>query len=114
MGYLWTCSKDNLSHLYAWLGIIVTPLEKLGLSSLATAEDVERRWRELRSNHHPDRGGDATIFHELNLAYQAARTEVSQPRPCQACNGTGRSEVRRGFGRVELMCTFCNGLGVEE
>lgn len=86
----------------------------LGLPEDASPKLIEAKWRQLRSEHHPDKGGDAQMFEQLNRAYKAALAEARQPHPCLSCGGTGKAEVRRGFGRVELMCSVCNGLGVRE
>lgn len=90
------------------------PLEILSLPEDATPDVVTARWRVLASEHHPDKGGDAQMFNHYRQAYEAALELVNQPRPCLSCNGTGKAEVRRGFSRVELMCSMCNGLGVRE
>lgn len=38
----------------------------------ATREQIEQAYRRLRSLHHPDRGGDATRFHEIQKAFKEA------------------------------------------
>lgn len=43
----------------------------LGLSKNASADDVKRAFRELAHKYHPDKGGDAEKFKEINEAYQA-------------------------------------------
>ena len=43
----------------------------LNLSKGASQDDVKRSFRELAHKHHPDKGGDAEKFKELNEAYQA-------------------------------------------
>lgn len=45
-------------------------LEALGLSSAATAEDVKKRFKELAKLHHPDKGGESTVFIEILEAYE--------------------------------------------
>lgn len=42
----------------------------LGLSKSASQDDVKRSFRELAHKHHPDKGGDAEKFKEINEAYQ--------------------------------------------
>lgn len=37
-------------------------LQTLGLSNFATLDDVKKRFRQLAMEHHPDHGGDSTIF----------------------------------------------------
>jgi hypothetical protein len=38
----------------------------------ATREQIEQAYRRLRSLHHPDRGGDASRFHEIQKAFEEA------------------------------------------
>lgn len=44
----------------------------LGVSATASKTEVEAAYRRLRSQHHPDRGGDAERFHEVQRAYDAS------------------------------------------
>lgn len=37
-----------------------------------SADDVRRKYRQLAREHHPDTGGDAESFHQLEAAYRAA------------------------------------------
>lgn len=41
-----------------------------------TAADLEARYRALRSQHHPDKGGTASLFHAVQTAYEQARQEL--------------------------------------
>ena len=42
----------------------------LGVQKSASADDVKRAYRKLAAEHHPDRGGNAEKFKEINEAYQ--------------------------------------------
>lgn len=42
----------------------------LGVSKSATAEEIKVAFRKLAHKHHPDKGGDAEKFKEINEAYQ--------------------------------------------
>lgn len=42
----------------------------LGLTSSASWADVRQRYRELAAQHHPDQGGDATVFKAVQRAYR--------------------------------------------
>jgi len=44
----------------------------LGLSETAGRDEIESAYRRLRSQHHPDRGGDAEQFHRITKAYEEA------------------------------------------
>lgn len=42
----------------------------LGVPADASPATVETAYRRMRALHHPDRGGDAEAFHEVQLAYE--------------------------------------------
>jgi len=42
----------------------------LGVTKDATAEDIKKAYRDLAHKYHPDKGGDAEKFKEINEAYQ--------------------------------------------
>jgi molecular chaperone DnaJ len=44
--------------------------EVLGVSKNASADDVKKAFRKLAHEHHPDKGGSAEKFKEINEAYQ--------------------------------------------
>jgi hypothetical protein len=53
---------------------------KFGSSSFRTTlagalNNVQNAINTLRSKHHPDRGGDAAAFHEVQRAYEEARAQ---------------------------------------
>lgn len=43
-----------------------------GLPGSAGRDEIEAAYRRLRSQHHPDRGGDAAQFHRITKAYEEA------------------------------------------
>ncbi|MGA0588304.1 J domain-containing protein [Dyella sp. KRB-257] len=44
----------------------------LEVDERASREEIEAAYRRLRSQHHPDRGGDADEFHRITKAYEEA------------------------------------------
>lgn len=57
----------------------------LGVNRTATNEEIRQAFRKLAMKHHPDRGGDATRFQEINEAHSILgdpdkRQEYDNPR----------------------------------
>jgi hypothetical protein len=48
---------------------VAMALRVLGLPLDADAAKIRREWRRLAHLHHPDHGGDATMFRKLREAY---------------------------------------------
>lgn len=86
------------------------PFEVLGLAETATPDEVHLRWLTLRSEHHPDKGGDPAEFNRIHTAYQMAHAEALRPKPCEFCVN-GKVETYRGFYKVSMPCVHCNGTG---
>lgn len=93
------------------MGFAVSPFDTLGLPETATAAEVETRWRTLRAELHPDKGGDADQFHEAQKAYTKALAIANEPKICEPCGGAGKVTVARGFNQVKLPCEACGGSG---
>lgn len=86
----------------------MTSLEILGLVEGASSQEIELKWRELRSQLHPDRGGDADEFHQAQQAYTEAHADATaRESRCPTCGGDGTVEVTRGFNRISLACPTC-------
>ncbi|MDD3085055.1 MAG: DnaJ domain-containing protein, partial [Candidatus ainarchaeum sp.] len=47
----------------------------LGVSKDAKADEIKTAFRKLAHKHHPDKGGDANKFKEINEAYQVLGNE---------------------------------------
>lgn len=41
----------------------------LGISETSSLDDIKRAYRKQAMKHHPDRGGDAALFKQINSAY---------------------------------------------
>jgi molecular chaperone DnaJ len=88
------------------------PFDTLGLPRDATPEEVEKKWRTLRSELHPDKGGDPQDFIDAKEAYDLAIVEAKEPKPCVQCGGSGYVMRSRGFSSLKLPCETCDGTGV--
>ena len=47
--------------------------EVLGVSENAPKEEIQAAYKKLRSEHHPDKGGNADKFNEIQRAYEASK-----------------------------------------
>lgn len=81
-------------------------------------QKVDARWRELRTQLHPDRPtGDAVKFDEARKAHAAARFYALEPKACRDCDGTGKVE-KTNPGRnplqapIKINCGTCRGSGL--
>jgi molecular chaperone DnaJ len=52
--------------------------EVLGVPKTASAEEIKTAFRKKAHQHHPDKGGDAEKFKELNEAYQVLGNETKR------------------------------------
>jgi DnaJ-class molecular chaperone len=65
----------------------------LGVEKSASSDDIKKAFRKLAGQHHPDRGGDAEKFKELNEAYQVLSNDQKRAEYDtygQTFSGTGR------------------------
>jgi len=66
-----TEGKDQVFESYE----MVTFYSMLGVSEKATAEELKVAYRNLALQQHPDKGGDADKFHELQMAYDVLEAQ---------------------------------------
>lgn len=85
--------------------------EKLGLPSNATKAQVKAAWRQLASQHHPDRGGDGDLFDDLHRAYEEAYGLAPN---CANCLDEGSVTIWHGFNTISQICPVCRGQGVKK
>ncbi|MEO0559354.1 MAG: DnaJ domain-containing protein [Bacteroidota bacterium] len=84
------------------------PFRVLSLAYDASAEDVRSAFRRLARETHPDRGGSATAFHEVRLAYGAlsANLDAERTRWRPAPEPTRASRYAAGLDpRIYPTCT---------
>lgn len=55
----------------------LNPYRVLGLTAAATEQEIKQAYRRLVMQHHPDRGGSAQKFQEIQEAYSALRSRDS-------------------------------------
>jgi curved DNA-binding protein len=68
--------------------------QTLGVDRGATADQIKQAYRRLAMKHHPDKGGDAKAFQEIQAAYTVLgdpqrRAEYDNPRPQFGGGGFG-------------------------
>jgi curved DNA-binding protein len=67
----------------------------LGINRNATADEIKKAYRSLAMKHHPDRGGDANKFKEIEEAYRT----LSDPQKKQMFDmGVDPNQQSRGHG----------------
>lgn len=64
--------------------------ETLGVDPDASLKDIDKAYRKASLKHHPDRGGDAERFKEINEAYEV----LSDPERRQYYDETGQTSKR--------------------
>lgn len=55
----------------AFANTVFDPYDILSIATDATTADVKQAFRAQSKIHHPDKGGDERIFHQITLAYKA-------------------------------------------
>lgn len=69
------------------------PRKILGVDGQATPDEITRAYREKIRKHHPDLGGDAWAFQQVQEAYESLtsnRPSSSRSRPPSAANASQR------------------------
>lgn len=75
----------DLAAMFAGFQALPAPAQKtwreilgfVDVDAPPTLDQVERKFRELASEHHPDRGGNPEIFSDLVHARESARAELT-------------------------------------
>ena len=57
--------------------------ETLGITARATADDLKRVFRQRALATHPDRGGDAAAFRQVQSAFKEAQRRIARRRPAR-------------------------------
>ena len=90
----------------------------LGAESDASREEIERRYKRLAVEHHPDRGGDEERMKSINEAWRVLRDDASRSAydasrrisyaPVFAPSVSGAAQADAIGGRVagSLLCLF--------
>jgi curved DNA-binding protein CbpA len=78
-----------------------TAYEVLGVSSTASDDDLRRAYRRLARETHPDLGGSASAFRDLQLAWELvgtpeARAAYDRRRPSSSTGGSGSASPHAG------------------
>ena len=55
--------------------------QTLGITARATADDLKRAFRQRALATHPDRGGDAEAFRQVQRAFKEAQRRIARRRP---------------------------------
>lgn len=68
LAYGYICATVNNSIVSA---DVFDPFEILSIDASAELADIKTAYRTLSKIHHPDKGGDTSVFQKINLAYKA-------------------------------------------
>jgi hypothetical protein len=55
--------------------------QTLGITARATADELKRAFRQRALATHPDRGGDAEAFRQVQRAFEEAQRRIARRRP---------------------------------
>ena len=94
----------NLREAYTLLGF-----EEL----YAKPKEVRSKYLVLSRTIHPDNGGSADAFSQLNDAYDIARRHAEN-LACTECDGKKEITEWVGFSPVKHRCPRCAGSGLEK
>lgn len=89
----------------------MTDWEILGLETGASLEDVKYEYKILAKVHHPDIGGDAEKFIKIQRAATRLIKQLTIPKICKTCNGSGVALATSGFHSIPVICQECGGDG---
>lgn len=70
----------------------------LGVSKSASAEEIKSAFRKKAHQHHPDKGGDAEKFKEINEAYQVLSSPQKRQQYDQFGSDFQNGQAGGGFG----------------
>jgi DnaJ-class molecular chaperone len=80
----------------------------LGLEPGVSPAEVQAAYKRLAFQAHPDQGGSAEQFEELNQAAKAAKA-YALTEPCPTCRGKGHLGQSSGWFSTTLLCQTCHG-----
>ncbi len=84
--------------------------EVLGLSKNATQDEIKKAYRKLAKEHHPDKGGDETIFKEIAEAYEVLSDKTKK----EQYDKHGHTKPSMGGGGYNPMEDFFNRTGFSQ
>ena len=82
----------------------------LGVTVDSSPADIQRAYRKLAGQHHPDGGGTVEKFHALQEAYKLSLADA-EGAACLRCGGEGRTKIQHGFAMSSYVCEDCGGSG---
>ena len=76
----------------------------LGLGDVYTLADAKARWRACCHQYHPDHGGTAALFAQVQEAYRVVCIAGPQQPHCTICRGRKFTVVTHMWTSVKMPC----------
>lgn len=99
----------------------MNPYKTLGAHKKSSDEDIEKAYKSLVKQHHPDRGGDVAKFTYIKECYEAIKDKTARRKfdeslymedRCVVCQGRGVTWQSKGLaGKIYSACNHCHGSG---
>jgi hypothetical protein len=85
-----------------------SPFEVLGLAPSADESQIQAMYRHLAKKYHPDAGGDAERFKEVQWAYEQLSDPVQRASWAQRSGSTASADSGGAFSAKEGPSAYCD------
>lgn len=100
----------------------MNPWKILGVHRKSSDEEIQKAFKSLCTQHHPDAGGNTQDFQLIKAAYDNIKNSKARNnfitkylyknKNCSFCEGAGVKYKSKGFTeKIYTPCTSCGGSG---